>query len=86
MFLKICQNSQERTCARVSFLRTLQTVVKLDIVVVSLLLTCLKLYIKGAFSGLIQLLATESSLKMIKNTFYFILKALFVLKIFKFLS
>ena len=28
----------------------------------------------------------ESPLKMMKNTFYFILKALFVLKIFKFLS
>ena len=28
----------------------------------------------------------ESSLKVIKNAFYFILKALFVLKIFKFLS
>ena len=28
----------------------------------------------------------ESSLKMIKNAFYFILKAVFVLKIFKFLS
>ena len=27
----------------------------------------------------------ESSLKMMKNAFYFILKALFVLKIFKFL-
>ena len=29
---------------------------------------------------------TESPLKMIKNAFYFILKALLVLKIFKFLS
>ena len=29
---------------------------------------------------------TESPLKMMKNAFYFILKALFVLKIFKFLS
>ena len=28
----------------------------------------------------------ESALKMIKNTFYFILKALFVLEIFRFLS
>ena len=28
----------------------------------------------------------ESPLKMVKNTFYFIVKALFVLKIFKFLS
>ena len=29
---------------------------------------------------------TESPLKMMKNTFYFTLKAAFVLKIFKFLS
>ena len=29
---------------------------------------------------------TESPLKMMKNAFYFILKALFVVKIFKFLS
>ena len=29
---------------------------------------------------------TESALKMIKNAFYFVLKALFVLKIFEFLS
>ena len=28
----------------------------------------------------------ESPLKMMKNAFYFILKAIFVLKIFKFLS
>ena len=39
---------------------------------------------KGALSGLRQFLITESPLKMIKNTFYFTLKALFVLKIFKF--
>ena len=31
-------------------------------------------------------MATGSPLKMMKNVFYFILKALFVLKIFKFLS
>ena len=36
--------------------------------------------------GLRQFLATESPLKMMKNTFYFTLKALFVLKIIKFLS
>ena len=36
--------------------------------------------------GLRQLLAAERSLKMTKNDFYFMLKALFVLKIFKFLS
>ena len=41
---------------------------------------------KGALSGLRQFLATESPLKMMKNVFYFISKALFVLKIFKFLS
>ena len=38
------------------------------------------------FKGLRQFLAYESPLKMMKNDFYFTLKALFVLKIFKFLS
>ena len=42
--------------------------------------------LKGALSGLRQFLATESPLKMIKNALYFTSKALFVLKIFKFLS
>ena len=42
--------------------------------------------IKGALSGLRQFFVTESPLKMMKNAFYFTLKALFVLKIFKFLS
>ena len=39
-----------------------------------------------AHSGLRQLLGIESPLKMIKNAFYFTSKALFVLKIYKFLS
>ena len=42
--------------------------------------------VKVAFSGLRQFFATESPLKMIKNAFYFLLKALFVRKIVKFLS
>ena len=37
-------------------------------------------------SGLRKFLATVSPLKIIKNTFYFFLKPLFVLKIFNFLS
>ena len=41
---------------------------------------------KGALSGLRQFLAIESPLKMMKNAFYFTSKALFVLKIFTFLS
>ena len=40
---------------------------------------------KGALSGLWQSLATESPLKKMKNAFHFTLKALFVLKIFKYL-
>ena len=40
--------------------------------------------LKCALSGLRKFLTTESSLKIMKNTFYFILKALFVLKVFKF--
>ena len=41
--------------------------------------------IKGAPSGLRQFLTSESPLKMMKDIFYLILKALFVLKIIKFL-
>ena len=43
-------------------------------------------WFKGALSGPRQFLANESPLKIMKNAFYFTLKALFVLKIFKFLS
>ena len=47
---------------------------------------CMKgLKIKGALSRLKDL-ATVSTLKMMKNTFYFTLKALFLFKTFKFLS
>ena len=42
--------------------------------------------LKGALSGLRKCLATENHLKIMRNAFYFALKALFVLKIFKFLS
>ena len=41
--------------------------------------------IKGALSGRRQFLATESPLNMMKNAVYFTSKALFVVKIFKFL-
>ena len=41
---------------------------------------------KGALSGLTQFLITQSPLKMMKSAFYFTLKALFILQIFKFLS
>ena len=43
-------------------------------------------YFKVALSGLTQSLETESLLKMMKNAFYFNLKDIFVLKVFKFLS
>ena len=46
-----------------------------------------KFSFKGGLYGLIQFLVTESPLKMMKNdAFYFTLKAVFVLKIFKFLA
>ena len=45
-----------------------------------------KISVKGALSNLRQFSATETPLKMMKNTFAFTLKALFVLKIFKVLS
>ena len=41
---------------------------------------------KGTLSGLRQFLVTQSPLKIMKNVFYFTLKALFITKIFKFLS
>ena len=44
------------------------------------------IHIKGTLSGLRQFFAPVKLLKMMKNAFYFILKALFVLNIFKFLS
>ena len=40
--------------------------------------------IKGIFVGLRQFLAIETTLKLMKNAFYFISKALFVLKISNF--
>ena len=43
-------------------------------------------YIKGGLSRLRQIFAPESPLKMMKNVFYFTLKALSVRKVFKFLS
>ena len=44
------------------------------------------IWFKGTLSGPTQFLAAESSLKTMKNAFYFTLKAFFVLKIFKFWS
>ena len=44
-----------------------------------------QVHIKGALSGLGPFLAVEIPLKMMKNVFYFTSKALFALKIFKFL-
>ena len=41
---------------------------------------------KGVLLGLRHFLAIESPLKMMKNAFYFTSKALFVVKIFRFLS
>ena len=41
--------------------------------------------VKGALSGLRRFLSTETPLKLMKNAFYFTLKALFVLKILIFL-
>ena len=44
------------------------------------------LQLKDPLSGLQQFLTIESPLKMMKNTFYSMLKGLFVLEILKFLS
>ena len=54
---------------------------------IAIKLKCLyHIILKGALEGLRQFFITESPLKMMKNAFYFTLKALFVLKVFKFLS
>ena len=42
--------------------------------------------LKGALSGLRRFFTTKSTLKMMKNAFYFTLKALSLLKISEFLS
>ena len=42
--------------------------------------------LNSTLTGLRQVLATESPLQMMKNAFYFNLKAFFILQIFKFLS
>ena len=52
----------------------------------AIVLTILKSSIEGALSVLRQFLATETPLKLVKSPFYFTLKALLVLKIFKILS
>ena len=44
------------------------------------------LLLKGALSGLRQFLATERLLKMMRNTFYFTSKVLFVFRILNFLA
>ena len=44
-----------------------------------------RLLIKDAISNLTQVLAVERLLRMMENAFYFISRALFILKIFKFL-
>ena len=41
--------------------------------------------VKGTLSGLRQILVAKSPFKMMKNAFYFTLKAIFILEIFKFL-
>ena len=70
------------------YIWSLQNYILVDkFVTIELFLCLLKNFswYKSALSGLRQyVLATESSLKMMKNVFYFTLKALFVLKIFKF--
>ena len=49
-------------------------------------LTLNSIILIGSLSGLRQFLAIESPLQIMKNAFYFTLKALFILTIFKFLS
>ena len=64
--------------------------VKMKILAIVVLLTMTRniaeYIFKGTLSDLRQFLTNEIPLKMMKNAFYFTLKALFILKIFKILS
>ena len=64
--------------------------VKMKILAIVVLLTMTRNIVeyifKGTLSDLRQFLTNEIPLKMMKNAFYFTLKALFILKIFKILS
>ena len=84
-FIQYVRKHFEKTCVKrirgqeiIVFLNILCTY-KMD----NSIITSLELYEKRALSGLIQFLASESPLEMIKNVSYFILKTLFVLKKFK---
>ena len=60
----------------------------MHIIMLHYLQMCIQMFkkiLKGALSGLRQFLPAESPLKMLTNAFCFTSKALFVLKIFKFL-
>ena len=55
-----------------------------SIVILHLLQRKNLLFLKGALEGLRKLLASESPFKKMETAFYFTLKALFILMIFKF--
>ena len=97
MFLEISQNLQENTCARISF----SIKFKESLFLINFIkkkekrlfrgtppddCSCWSLSLKALSQVWDNFWATESPLKMIKNAFYFISKALFILKIFRFLS
>ena len=98
MFLKFLQNSKEKICVGLSSLTKYQ-VKGLQLYWKRRWHRCFpvnfgksffrippdcRFWFKGALLGLTQFLATESPLKMMKNAFYFILKAFFVLRYSKF--
>ena len=60
--------------------------VGLKVCVITMAIKKYKLIIKGTLLCLRQFFATESPLDIMKSTFYFTSKALFILKIFKFWS
>ena len=59
----------------------MKTIEKSEIIELRINIMLTKMNFKGAFSGV----RTENPLKMMRNGFYFTLKAIFVLEIFKFL-
>ena len=83
MFMKENPDRKKKSVAKIIF-------VKMKILAIVVLLTLIRniaeYIFKGTLSDLRQFLTNEIPLKMMKNAFYFTLKALFILKIFKFLS
>ena len=84
MFLKILQNSQENVFFRSFFFNKVAGWKRETFRSSHWRCSVKQGALKGALSGVRQYLVNENPLKIMKNAFYFTLKSLFVVKIFKF--